>query len=65
MPPKGKSSKRKQPKQTYQHIENAVNITLYDTTGTTINPLAKEEFEEFALHVAQKYPNLLISIAVT
>jgi hypothetical protein len=58
---KGKRSKG----QTYQQKQNAVCITLYDTTGETLSPLAREEFEEDALRVAQQHPNVLLSIATT
>lgn len=60
-----RKSRKKKDEQTYQQKQNAVCITLYDTTGEIISPVAKEEFEEAALHIAGQHPNILISIAVT
>ncbi len=56
---------KKRSEQTYQHKQNAINITLYDVTGETIDPTAKQEFEDAALTIAQKHPNTLLSIATT
>lgn len=59
------AKKKKERAQTYQPKPNAVCIVLYDTTGTALNPLAREEFEEAAFQVAQHYPNVLLSISDT
>lgn len=58
-----KAKKRSKFEQTYQH-KAGICITLYDATGGPINPVAQEEFEEAALHIAQQHPNHLLSIAV-
>ncbi len=59
------AKKRKKDEQTYQQKKNAVCIVLYDTTGETLSPVAREEFEEAALHVASNHPNVLLSISDT
>lgn len=59
------ASRKKKQEQTYQQKQNAVCIVLYDTTGETLSPVAQEEFEKAALHVAAQHPNVLLSIATT
>ena len=62
---KPKKRRRKEPEQTYQHKESGVHITLYDPSGAPLHPSAREEFEELALHVCQKYDCTFMNIAVT
>jgi hypothetical protein len=55
---------KKSKEQTYQHKQNAVNITLYDLHGEALSESAKHEMENAALEVAMNH-NLLLSIATT
>jgi hypothetical protein len=56
---------KKKDEQTYQQKKNAVCIVLYDTTGETLSPDARLEFEEAAFNVASQHPNVLLSISDT
>ena len=58
-------AKKKSKKQTYQPKPSAICIVLYDTTGTPLDPTARQEFEDAALAVAQQHPNVLLSISDT
>lgn len=51
--------------QTYQQKKNAVCVVLYDITGETLDPEARLEFEGFAQEVAQRHPNVLLSVVTT
>jgi len=48
----------------FEQPTHAVNITLYDATGSVLDPTAREEFEEAATRVAKAYPNALINVTV-
>jgi hypothetical protein len=54
----------KKVKQGYQQKQNAVCIVLYDQTGETLDPVAKQEAEEAVTQVAFNH-NLLVSITTT
>lgn len=58
------AAKKKEKAQTYQQKENAVCIVLYDQTGETLSPDAKQEAEDAIMGIAMKH-NLLLSIATT
>jgi hypothetical protein len=58
-------AKKKRKKDTgYQQKRNAVCIVLYDQTGETISPVAKQEAEEAITQVAFNH-NCLVSITET
>jgi hypothetical protein len=54
--------KRSRPKQTYQHHKNAVSISVYDPTGTTIPIEVRQALENSVWELAQ-VNKLLINIA--